>query len=127
MKNDKISIVIIGAGETGTPLLKQLLDAEFVQVIGIADLDENAPGMEIARQKGIETTTNYMKLVEKGEEVDIIIEVTGVPNVREELRHYMQEAHNQHTIIMHEKIALLMMSLSKGHLVKMKHSEMEYK
>ena len=32
-------IVVIGAGETGTPLLQQLLNAPFVQVLGVADLN----------------------------------------------------------------------------------------
>lgn len=126
MKNGKINIVVIGGGETGTPLLKQLAEAPFVTVLGVADLQEDAPGIVFARNQNIPTTTNFMDLVARGEEVDIIIEVTGVPAVREQLRTFMQESNNTHTIIMHEMIAVLMMSLSRGSLIDMKHGEVEY-
>lgn len=127
MEERKISVVVIGGGETGTPLLRQLAEAPFVKILGVADLDENAPGMMIAKEKGITATTDFMELVQRGNEVDIIIEVTGVPEVRERLRTYMQQSENHHTIIMHEMIAILMMSLSQGCLVNMKHGEIEYK
>ncbi|WP_218029526.1 MULTISPECIES: hypothetical protein [Aneurinibacillus] len=126
MKDGKISVVIIGGGETGTPLLRQLAEAPFVEILGVADLHEDAPGMVLAKEKGIPVTIDFMELARKGEEVDIIIEVTGVPEVRERLRTYMQESNNHHTIIMHEMIAILMMSLSRGKLVAMKHGEVEY-
>lgn len=127
MKEGKISVVVIGGGETGTPLLRQLAEAPFVEILGVADLDEDAPGMMLATEKGIATTTDFMELVQKGSEVDIIIEVTGVSEVRERLRTYMQQSENHHTIIMHEMIAILMMSLSRGKLVDIKHGEIEYK
>ncbi|HEX8989262.1 MAG TPA: oxidoreductase [Rhodocyclaceae bacterium] len=124
MKN--IRIVLIGAGETGTPLLKQLLAADFVKIVGVADLDDKMPGMLLARQHGVTTTNDFMTLVGLGKEVDIIIDVTGVAKVREQLRRYLQESGNQHTIIMHEMIAVLLMSLSQGKLVDMKHQAADY-
>lgn len=127
MNNGKINIAIIGGGDTGTPLLRQLAKASFVNIVGVADLHEDAPGMVFAKERGIDITTDFMELAQKGSEIDIIIEVTGVPSVREQLRVYMQESANQHTIIMHEMIAILMMSLSQGELVAMKHSQVEYK
>jgi hypothetical protein len=44
-------IVVIGAGQTGTPLLQQLLDAPFVQLLGVADLDLDQPGIALARAR----------------------------------------------------------------------------
>lgn len=46
--------------------------------------------------------------------------------MRESLRSKMVETGNTHTLIMHEAIALLMMSLSAGRLVTSKHSDLEY-
>ena len=123
---EKIRIVLIGAGETGTPLLQQLLGASFVQVLGVADLSDEMPGMQLACQHGVPTTNDFMTLVSKGGEVDIIIDVTGAAKVREQLRHYLQQSGNSHTIIMHELIAVLLMSLSKGQLVSMKHQPIDY-
>jgi predicted homoserine dehydrogenase-like protein len=121
-----IRIVLIGAGETGTPLLKQLLSADFVEVVGVADLNDDMPGIQLARQRGIATTDDFMTLARLGDAVDIIIDVTGAAKVREQLRQYLQESGNRHTIIMHELIAVLLMSLSQGKLVSMKHNQVTY-
>lgn len=123
---DKIRIAMIGAGETGTPLLKQLLVASFVEVVGVADLNDGMPGMELARQNSVRTTDDFMTLARLGEAVDIIVDVTGVDTVRDQLRSYLQESGNHHTIIMHELIAVLLMSLSQGKLVSMKHNQVDY-
>ena len=119
-------IAVVGAGETGTPLLKQLLTAPFVTVLGVADLDLSMPGIALAKEHGVKVTNNFMELAALGNEVDIIIDVTGSPKVREALRKHMVDSGNTHTRIMHEAIALLMMSLSAGKLVSGKHGDQEY-
>ncbi len=119
-------IAVVGAGETGTPLLKQLLTAPFVTVLGVADLDLSMPGIALAKEHGVKVTNNFMELAALGNEVDIIIDVTGAPKGREALRKHMVDSGNTHTLIMHESIALLMMSLSAGKLVSGKHGDQEY-
>ncbi len=83
---EHIKIGIIGAGETGTPLLARLFEAPFVQVVGVADLDLSQPGISLARGHGVMVTSDFMDLARLGENVDILIDVTGVPVVRESLR-----------------------------------------
>ena len=122
----KIRIAIVGAGETGAPLLEQLLSADFVKVIGIADLNPDAHGMVIARSHGVKTYNDFLELAKFGEDIDIFIDVTGVHKVRDALRHYMQKTDNHHTVIMHELIAVLLLSLSKGKLVEVKHDDLDY-
>lgn len=119
-------VVVIGAGETGTPLLQQLLSADFVTVLGVADLDLDQPGIVLANQHGVRTTSNFMDLVELGTEIDIVIDVTGVHAVRETLRKAMVDSGNQHTLIMHERIAMLLLSLSAGKLIEGKHGDEDY-
>ncbi|WP_155837504.1 hypothetical protein [Herminiimonas sp. CN] len=46
--------------------------------------------------------------------------------LREQLRDYFQQSGNQHTIIMHELIAVLMMSLSRNELISSKHDQHDY-
>ena|ERR1700730_8129310 len=121
-----ISVGIIGAGETGAPLLKLLLEAEFVKVLGVADLDSEQPGMRLARKHGVNTTPNFMDLARLGQDVDILIDVTGVPDVRDQLRRHLEQTHNKHTIIMHERIVMWVLSLINGELVEMKHGAVEY-
>lgn len=122
----KIRIGVIGAGETGTPLLQQLLDSSFVDVVGVADLNQEMPGIQLAREHGIVTTTDFMEIARLGDGVDILIDVTGVAKVREQLRDYFQQSGNRHTIIMHELIAVLMMSLSRNELISSKHDQRDY-
>jgi len=126
MPKDTFRIAVIGAGETGTPLLQKLLDAPFVELLGVADLDAEAPGMRLARAKGVATTTDFMELARLGEAVDVLIDVTGVPKVREALRHHMQETDNHHTLIVHEVVVQLLLSLLTGQLVRLKHDDLEY-
>jgi predicted dinucleotide-utilizing enzyme len=121
-----INVGIIGAGETGAPLLELLLDAEFVNVMGVADLDPEQPGMVLAREHGVTTTPDFMDLARLGEAVDIMIDVTGVRAVRDQLRQHFEASHNNHTIIMHERIVMLVLSLINGELVEMKHGAVEY-
>ncbi|UTH72953.1 oxidoreductase [Chromobacterium sp. IIBBL 290-4] len=123
---EKFRVGMVGVGETGTPLLKQLLDAPFVEVVGVADLDLQLPGVRLAQEKGVAVTANFIEIAEQGERVDIIIDVTGSRKVREDLRRYMQFSGNTHTVIVHERVALLMMSLGAGQRVDTRHDEMTY-
>lgn len=123
---EKIRIVLIGAGETGAPLLRQLLAASFVEVLGVADLNDEQPGILLAKEKGVPTSKDFMTLIGPDAAVDIIIDVTGVTKVRDQLRRYLQDTGNHHIIIMHELIAVLLMSLSQGKLVSMKHNPVDY-
>ena len=97
MKNGKIRVAIVGGGETGTPLLRQLLGADFVEVTGVADLDTTAPGMQMAVKHGIATTTDFMDLVQENNAPDIVIDVTGVKQVRKSLREQLAATGNRQT------------------------------
>ncbi|MEN7433673.1 MULTISPECIES: oxidoreductase [Chromobacteriaceae] len=122
----KFRIGMVGVGETGTPLLKQLLDASFVDLVGVADLDLQLPGILLAKERGVPVTDNFIEIAEQGERVDIIIDVTGSRKVREDLRRYMQFSGNTHTVIVHERVALLMLSLGAGRWVETRHDELSY-
>lgn len=122
MKSE-LNVIVVGGGQTGTPLLNQLIQANFVKVLGIADLDLSAPGILLAQEKGLKTSNDFSHLIKSydNKEIDIIIDVTGVPAVAENLRNIMKETDNNHTVIMHEILAVLLMSLSKGELTFTKH------
>ncbi|KUM03245.1 oxidoreductase [Chromobacterium sp. F49] len=122
----KFRIGMVGVGETGTPLLKQLLDAPFVEMVGVADLDLQLPGVLLAKERGVAVTDNFIEIAEQGERVDIIIDVTGSRKVRDDLRRYMQFSGNTHTVIVHERVALLMLSLGAGQWVETRHDELTY-
>lgn len=76
-------VAIIGAGRGGTALVEILHKDPLVKVVGIADLNPDAPGLDLARRFKIPTTTDYRKLIRDG--TDLVIDVTGSKTVREEL------------------------------------------
>lgn len=76
-------VAIIGAGRGGTALVEILHKDPLVKVVGIADLNPDAPGLDLARRLKIPTTSDYRKLIRDG--TDLVIDVTGSKIVREEL------------------------------------------
>lgn len=122
----KINIAIIGAGQTGAPLIKDLANCSFVEIVSIADINQQAPGIIFAKENGIPVTADYREIIKMGKKVDIIIEVTGVAQVKKSLKEFMQLTGNKHTVIMHELIAVLMMSMAQGKLVDTFHGYQKY-
>ena len=110
--SDNINVALIGAGRTGTPLLKEMLKYSYINVVGVADLNETAEGMKLAAENGIYATTAPVDLISKGEEIDILVEVSGDLTLKKVIKDYMQNTNNKKTIIMHDLVARLFISMT---------------
>jgi transcriptional regulator with PAS, ATPase and Fis domain len=73
-------IILIGAGTGGRALVELLHKDPSVQVVGVADSNQRAPGLLLARQLGLRVATSYRELL-ASESADLVIDVTGDPNV----------------------------------------------
>lgn len=104
----KYKVAIVGAGKGGHSIYRMLKKMEEVEIIGIADINPTAPGITAAQEDGVFVTTNYIELT-RLQGLDIIIEVTGNPDVKE---HILQIKHN-YTAIMESQAANLMMIVLK--------------
>jgi diguanylate cyclase (GGDEF)-like protein len=66
---DKISnaqkVLVIGAGRGGTAMLELFLEDPQIKIVGIVDLDPQAPAMLIAAKRGIPSFTNLAEAIEK--------------------------------------------------------------
>ena len=122
---DKIRVALFGAGRTGTPLLKELLKYRYIEVVGVADRNARATGIRLAGQKGIFTTDKPMEVVKKAKDMDIIIEVTGDRKLKKQLKAHLLKSRNKKTIIMHDLIARLFISVctKKSKLIPSLHPE----
>ncbi|HUK26108.1 MAG TPA: sigma 54-interacting transcriptional regulator [Terriglobales bacterium] len=69
-------VILIGAGRGGRSLLELFHRDPNVEVVGVADRDEGAPGMVLARELGLLATTSYRELL-TSKSADLIIDVTG--------------------------------------------------
>lgn len=122
---DKIRVALIGAGRTGTPLLKEFLKYRYVEVVGVADINPAAEGIRLAAKKGIFTTAKPMDIVRKAGDIDILIEVSGDRKLKRSLKNHFEKTGNKKTIIMHDLIARLFISVctKKSKLIPSFHPE----
>jgi len=83
-----LNIALVGGGSGGRALIKFLethrLRNLHVCIVGVADLNEDAPGVVYARKKGIYTTTDYRDFFSFAD-LHLLIEITGREDVLEEL------------------------------------------
>lgn len=107
-----LKVALIGAGRTGTPLLKELLKYKYIKVVGVADRKEGVAGVKMAAKKGIYTTMDPMVLLQKKKGIDILIDVTGDTKLKKAIKDFFTKSRNTKTIIMHDLIARLFISVS---------------
>lgn len=112
--SDKIRMAVVGAGRTGTPLIENLIEMPYIELVGVCDLNPATDGVQVAKKYNIFFTDDVMELASKGEEIDMIIEVTGDPSVKPTLKAAFIEQDNRKTIILHDMVARLVLSIATG-------------
>lgn len=80
-----IKVLLVGAGQGGKALLNMFLGDPSITVTGVADIDENAPGLIIAKRANIPTDSDFRNLI-LDNSMDLIVDVTGDPGVHESLQ-----------------------------------------
>ncbi|MHB8926849.1 MAG: methyl-accepting chemotaxis protein [Bacillota bacterium] len=99
-------MAIVGAGRGGTSILKVLRGVPEVNIIGIADRAEEAPGMVLGRQLGVRTTTKVDELLAHPG-LQVVIEATGVQEVADSIYQHRQPG----TAVCDSSVARLIMLL----------------
>jgi len=102
----KFKVAIVGAGNGGFAIYRMLKTMEEVEIAGLADIDLAAPGLIAGSKDGIYVSNDYRELFNIPG-LDVIIEVTGIPEVQEGL---LQNKPNS-TTIMEAQAANLMMTI----------------
>lgn len=105
------NIAIIGLGRIGSAFLGELLrkQAEGIRMVCAAEVSDT-PGKERAAAAGIKIVT-MDEIVSMGPEIDVIFDLTGLPEVRTELREKLTAAKNRHTVIASETIVRVVWAL----------------
>lgn len=114
MPQEKIRIAIVGGGRAGAPLLEALNALPYIEVIGVADRDPDSTGARFALEHDVFYTENASVLGAKADEIDLIIEVSGDPSVKPALKEAFRAQGNTDTIIVHDLVARLLMTLATG-------------
>ena len=71
-----VEVAVIGAGRGGSALLELLCNDPLVKIVGVADKNQSAPGIKLARRLKVPVTNDYRKLL-KRRRLDLVIDVTG--------------------------------------------------
>ena len=82
MDRSPTKVAIIGAGKGGTALLELLHQIPDVDIVGIADTNPHAPGLQRARDLNIQVSHQVPDLV-GNHGVNLIMDVTGDPDMVE--------------------------------------------
>ncbi|MHB1025307.1 MAG: sigma-54 interaction domain-containing protein [Desulfobacteria bacterium] len=84
-------MLLIGAGKGGTALIGLFHEDPTVEIVGVADRDEQAAGLALAKKFGLRTTTDYRDFLTTAA-VDLIIDVTGDPALAQEIASLKDDA-----------------------------------
>lgn len=79
-RSDCTRVAILGAGRGGRALLDLLHHIPSIDIVGIADRNPAAPGLERARELEISVTTDVRDLI-SNHGVNLILDVTGDPEM----------------------------------------------
>ncbi|MDD2775721.1 MAG: hypothetical protein PHI11_02820 [Gallionella sp.] len=123
----KQSVAIVGLGRVGSVFLEKLLGQsdKGIAIIAVAEKGETA-GAALAKAHGIDNFT-LDQLIAKSTNIDILFELTGSADVRQELRDKLMASGNHHTVIATEGIAsLIWVLISDGENLPDVHGKTGY-
>lgn len=108
---EKQSIAIVGLGTLGSAFLEELLGQpnEGVEIVAVVEKNKTA-GLALAETRGIRNLS-LDELIAKGDKLDILFDLTGVSEVRQEIRDKLRASGNRHTIVATENIARMVWTL----------------
>lgn len=105
-----MNIAIIGGGNGGTTILRAFQGIEDFRILGICDVNQNAPGIKLARELGVRAFNDLGELL-KQPGLEIVIEATGNERVREQAVSLKPAA----VSLMDSYMANMMMTFVEGH------------
>ena len=80
-----VNVFIIGAGDGGKAVLSRLLQFNWFQIMGVADLNPYAPGIYLAREANIPVFLENPLHLLQNMTIDLVFDLTGNPTVGREL------------------------------------------
>jgi hypothetical protein len=85
--------LIIGGGNAAKTIINYFLKTDSMKIEAVVDPNDHAPGMQYARDHGIDTGNHFEEYVGNAH-VDMIVELTGNSKVRESLLS-MKQSHQE--------------------------------
>ena len=111
--SEKIKVALLGLGEVGQEFAEHFLEiiqegGKPVEIVAVAHDDLDSPIALGFQQSGVPVYKNALDIIEMGDAVDMIFDLTGNIDTRQALRQGMQTSNNKHTVIAPEVMARLL-------------------
>jgi len=106
----RIKVALVGLGRIGSLFLGQIINRKSSVEIVLVVEPNDTPGKLMAEEEGI-SVSNIDDIIARGEEIDLVFDLTGRSEVRQQLRTAYQKANNRHTIIVPDLMAHFIYSL----------------
>ncbi len=111
-----VSVLLVGLGRVGSRFYDKLqgLGKERVRIVGICERDAMNPYVTKAKKDGVPFYADYREATRSlGNTIDIILDTTNVPAVKQDLRALLQETANHHTVLLPLVVSYLIWYLSE--------------
>lgn len=110
---NKIKVAILGLGSVGEIFSENFLEKiqehnANVEIVAVATRHLDSPVALGFAHSHVPVFDDALKVIDMGEDVDIIFDLTGNANLRQELRNKLQSTNNRHTVIAPEVFAGLL-------------------
>ena len=117
--SEKIKVALLGLGEVGQEFAENFLEiiqegGKPIEIVAVAHDQLDSPVALGFKQNGVPVYENAVDVVEMGDDVDIIFDLTGNAETRQALRKGMQSRNNNHTVIAPEIMAKLLWMFFDG-------------
>ncbi|MCW8982879.1 MAG: hypothetical protein OQK13_02445 [Gammaproteobacteria bacterium] len=118
---ETIKIALLGLGSVGQDFAENFLEiiqegGKPVEIVAVAHRHLDSPVALGFQQSGVKVFEDAVEVVNLGDAVDIIFDLTGDADVRVALRKGLQLSNNQHTVIAPEMIAKLLSMFFDGNV-----------
>ncbi|MDP2027756.1 MAG: hypothetical protein V4446_15050 [Pseudomonadota bacterium] len=124
--SNKVRVALLGLGSVGEIFAENFLEKiqeehVNVEIVAVASRDLESPvAMGFVHSK-IPVFRDALEVIDLGDHVDIIFDLTGNPQLRKDLRIRLQETNNRHTVIAPEVVAHLLWNFF-GEVGELPHS-----
>ena len=114
--SETINVAVLGLGRIGQQFaagLSKHIDqgGKPIKIVAVAERDPDALAAEMFADENVPVYAKASDVVEMADQIDIIFDLTGSPEVRQTLRAKLHDAGNRDTIIVPEIFAHFVWSL----------------
>ncbi len=111
--SNKIRVALLGLGNVGENFAEHFLEQiqeghRPIEIVAVAHHHTDSPVALGFAQSGVPVYEDATEVINMGENVDIIFDLTGNDEVRQNLRKGMMDSGNKHTVIAPEVFANLL-------------------